>query len=325
MSELPIINAVFLTKDGHGKKLDKSQLKSQLPLEDEGVCWVQLNSINAAAKKWLLAVAKLNEVVIEALCAEATRPRAIEQEDGLLLTLRGVNLNPGSDPEDMIALRLWVTSKLIISVARRRLFSIENIHQDLSVGVGPKNSAEFLVEIASNLMERTATVVTDLDEKIDEIEDQIELTKPQILRPQLADLRRRIIIFRRYLAPQRDALLRLNTDKLSWLDAVSRIQLREISDSTIRLLEDLDAVKERTAVAYEALMGFIQERLNSRMYLLSIVAVIFMPLSFLTGLLGINVGGIPGSSFHLAFWLVCAILLGIFVLQVFYLRWRHWL
>jgi zinc transporter len=145
------------------------------------------------------------------------------------------------------------------------------------------------------------------------------------LRFELASLRRQAITLRRYLSPQREALGRLVSEKVEWIDDAHRMRIREITDRLIRDMEDLDAVRERAAVSQEELLSRLSEQLNQRMYVLSIVAAIFLPLGFLTGLLGINVGGMPGSDNPQAFWIFSALLLIAVVMQLLVFRWKKWL
>jgi zinc transporter len=71
-------------------------------------------------------------------------------------------------------------------------------------------------------------------------------------------------------------------------------ELRDEADRITRYLEDLDLARERTMVLREEFLGQLAQEQNSRMYVLSVVAAIFLPLTFVTGLLGMNVGGLPG-------------------------------
>lgn len=86
--------------------------------------WLQFDINEDATKQWLLADGQLREVVSAALLAGETRPRASTISDGVLLTLRGVNLNPGADPEDMVSIRLWIEADRVISTQRRQLLSV---------------------------------------------------------------------------------------------------------------------------------------------------------------------------------------------------------
>jgi zinc transporter len=92
----------------------------------------------------------------------------------------------------------------------------------------------------------------------------------------------------------------------------------------IRHLEDLDAIRERVAVTQEELQSRLAEQQNVRMYVLSIVAAIFLPLGFLTGLLGINVGGIPGADNPLAFGMFMGFLVLLLAAQLIYFRVKKW-
>ena len=84
--------------------------------------------------------------------------------------------------------------------------------------------------------------------------------------------------------------------------------LREATDRITRLAEELDAIRERAAVVQDQLVERRAEAMNHSMLVLAVVAAVFLPLGLLTGLLGINVGGIPGANADWAFWAVCAIL-----------------
>jgi hypothetical protein len=147
-------------------------------------------------------------------------------------------------------------------------------------------------------------------------------------------MRRRTIELRRYLAPQRDVMAQLaQRDVMAqlapmgdeWLDGDERLRLRYTADSIMRLVEDLDAARERGAVTHEELRERLSQQINRNMYLLSVVAAIFLPLSFLTGLLGINVGGIPGAEAGWAFLAVCIGLVVLLAAEIWFLRRRQWL
>jgi zinc transporter len=103
------------------------------------------------------------------------------------------------------------------------------------------------------------------------------------------------------------------------------LRLREISDRLVRHIEDIDAVRERAALAQEELSSTVSEQMNERMYVLSIVAAIFLPLGFFTGLMGINVGGMPGVEDGEAFWVVVAMCVGLMLVLGVVFRLKKWL
>ena len=287
--------------------------------------WVQLDYSDSSHCRWLREGAELQEVVIDALLAEETRPRTTRIGDGLLIALRGVNLNPGADPEDMVSIRLWIDGRRIISTNRRELLSVNDIVEQLASGEGPRNTTDFLVELLDRLTWRMSDTIETMEDRAAELEEDMLEGAHSELRFELANLRRQAITLRRYLSPQRDALSRLATENVGWIDDSARIEIREITDRLIRHMEDLDAVRERSAVSQEELLSRLSEQLNQRMYVLSIVAAVFLPLGFFTGLLGINVGGIPGAVDPAAFRVFSGLLLLAVILQLLLFRLKRWL
>ena len=92
-----------------------------------------------------------------------------------------------------------------------------------------------------------------------------------------------------------------------------------------RFLEDLDLIRERGMVAQEEFLSRIAYEQNQQILLLSVVAAIFLPLTFLTGLWGMNVGGIPGGESTLGFLLVAGLMIGLGVATAYYFKRRKWL
>jgi zinc transporter len=108
------------------------------------------------------------------------------------------------------------------------------------------------------------------------------------------------------------------------LDTAQRSRMREVADRTMRHVEDLDAVRDRTAVLQDELTTQMSEQMNRTMYLLTVVATVMLPLGFVTGLLGVNVGGIPGADTPWAFAALCAILAVLVAVEVVLLRRLRW-
>jgi len=273
--------------------------------------WTQFNWEEPDDRSWLEGQAGVDDVVAESLLAEDTRPRVVEHDNGLLLILRGVNLNAGRRPEDMISLRLWFDGERLISTSRYPLRTVAGIVERLEEGTGPASLAELLLELIEGLAERTDELIESIEEEIDELEARLLDGADRELRGHIGHIRRTIIVIRRYLAPQRDALARLSTINRPLLADLDGRRLREQADALTRLVEDLDMARERGAMIHEQLLTRLSDQLNTRMYLLSIVAAVFLPLGFITGLFGINVGGMPWVETELGFWWVVLLIAAI--------------
>ncbi len=290
----------------------------------DGVLWLHLDYSDPEMARWVREDSGVDAVVAEALLAPETRPRCLVHGDGLLVILRGVNLNPGADPEDMVSVRIWIAGDRIISSGLRKLISIDDLCQEIEQGTGPENQGEFLVRLGELMADRIGDVVNDVDDVADSLESELLTAEHHELRYALSNVRRQIVALRRYLAPQRDALARLVSERSPLIDDLVRMQLRELTDRMTRYIEDLDEARDRASVTHEELLNRLAELTNRRMYLLTMIAAIFLPLTFITGLLGINVGGIPGADDSRAFLVVIGFMAVISIAQWIYFRWRKW-
>ena len=318
-----LILAYILDGNGGGTKVGWDEVNSWKP--GDGLLWMHFDYSRPEAQEWLAEKSGLEEVISNALTEEDSRPRCTLFHEGLLLGLRGVNLNPGADPEDMVGVRIWFDKKRIISTRKRKVLSITDIRDAVEQGAGPETMGEFVVQITGRIMERMRQVIDNLEDSIAELEDRVLNAESHQLRSQLASLRRQAISLRRYLSPQREALSRLLIEKISWLGEGDRIGLREVYDKLSRYIEDLDEARDRAAVTQEELVNRLTEQMNNKMYILSVVAAIFLPLGFLTGLLGINVGGIPGAESRFGFPVFIILLAFVVIGQVLYFKKKKWL
>ena len=318
-----LIFAYILDGDGGGKTIDWTGVSNWRP--SEGPLWVHLDYSDDKVKQWLQTDSRLGALSCEILMEEDTRPRFINTKEGFLLILRGVNCNPGSDPEDMVALRMSFEENRIITMRQRRVLAVNDIHEAIKAGTGPKTAVGMLTMVIDRIVDRMGDVIAEIDDLVDELEDTVLTAESYELRSQLAKIRRQSIRLRRYIAPQRDVLARLQNERLEWFSDKVKLRLRELSERTARFVEDLDSARDRAAITQEELNNRLSEQMNKAMYVLSIVAAIFLPLGLLTGLLGINVGGIPGAENKWAFLLVTFLLIMIALMLLGIFRRIKWL
>ncbi|MFW2601925.1 zinc transporter ZntB [Aliarcobacter butzleri] len=321
MKRVPFLG-FLLDKKGSATELKYEELNS-VDTTDK-ILWVHFDYSTQEAKDWIRNQCN-NSIVADALLADETRPRTTLLGDSLLLALRGVNLDPHSRPENMISIRLFISSNMIISTSRRTLLSVTEIIEELRKGTGVKSTSEFLVELTHRMIDRMDDVIDQLQDRTDYLEENIIDMKNQEFRTEILNVRRETIILKRYLAPQKEALIKLSNEKISWIDEYKKVEIRETNDQLIRHIEELDTIRDKVILIQEELANSLSEEMNKKMYMLSIISAIFLPLTFLTGLLGINVGGIPGASNDKAFYIFTIILLLVIFSQYIIFKKKRWI
>lgn len=297
--------------DGKGGAKITDQLSQEILSKEDGCFWQHLDYQNAETYQILVENYRLDSTIADALCDEDSRPRYFSQDNGMALILRGINFNAGSEPEDMVSIRIWIDERRIITLSHRKLKAVNDIYKELLEGKGPKNTAQCLLEIADKISEDIAKAADDIEDRTDDLEESvidIDSLKDFELRSQISSLRHEIISLRRYVVPQREIFQNLQNDKTTLFCNKNKSEFREISSRITKAVEDLEYAKDHLSVFHEELQSKISISMSRIMYMISLVTVIFIPLGLITSLLGINVNGIPFAESKFAFLGVCLIL-----------------
>jgi zinc transporter len=300
-----ILSAISFDKSGKAYNVSPASVASELL--NSNLTWVHLDANHNDAKSWLEEkVLYLDHLIIDALFANETRPRIMEFDTGMLIILRGVNLDKNSEVEDMVSIRLWIDKYRIISVQRRDFTPIYSLIDEVNNSKKIKNSAEFLYNLIYKILSLTTPVISELNDKIDIIEDQVyNLETDNKLREKVTNIRKKTTIFKRYMLPQKDVINQLKVNEYDWVDDWAIRHFQENYDQICHLIEEIDEAKERAQIIQDELYNAIADKVNRSMFKISLVASIFMPLSFVAALFGMNVGGIPGENSQFGFYAIC--------------------
>lgn len=320
-----ILFAYHVSPKGVVRELTEVEKAPNAERPKTGYEWLHFTTTAPTCAKWMEDDTEVDRMAARNLLAADSRPRTIFHDDALLVNLRGVNLNEGSEPEDMIGIRFFVQKDRVISVERRPLKATRDIAQRIVKQSAPQTSGGFIALFGLALADRMNPTIVELNEKVDELEEKVDAATGQSHISKLSELRRQAIMLRRYLAPQRDALNTLSLQHVDFISDDDRLRIREAADQATRINEELEAIRERCAIVKDQLVDQRAEEMNRNMMVLSVVAAIFLPLGLISGMFGINVGGMPWTETPFGFWYVSAIVVGISIVLLGIFKWAKWL
>jgi zinc transporter len=260
-------------------------------LAAQGFTWIHFASAEDETISWLTDTAKLNEVIVETLTATESRPRCDVFENGSFINLRGLSSEKLTAVDPLASIRLWAAKDRVISVTRKELTSLVEVRRDVEAGL-IRDPGDLIAAIASEITSELDPEVADLGDSLDDCELGIDVNRVFELRQQVTKVRSRSIGYRRFLNPQRAALEKLANLDAEWLEADDHIHLATAADRAARMAEELESIRERASLMHDALTDLRAEQIDTRSLLISIGAMIFLPLTFVTGLYGMNVEGI---------------------------------
>ncbi len=280
-------------------------------------CWFHVQRDLPGISEWL-AHEQIPEPLIDAVLEEDTRPRFERLSNGFLLILRGVNLGSNNELNATVSLRLLYYNNNLYSLRKRPLHAVAAMQKKLVSENGPANLGEFLLQLVDEFNNDVEQLVDSLELQLEELDDE-QSTSPTH-QQELKHLHRRLLRLTRFYQPQVAALERLAADGVEWFDAEWGQWLLNERNNIQRELENMEMLLEQVWVITEHLQQEVAEKMNRNTYWLSMVAGVFLPISFLTGLFGINIGGMPGMEDMSAFWWFSGALFIIAVIEFLLLR-----
>ncbi|MET4897744.1 zinc transporter ZntB [Sphingomonadaceae bacterium jetA1] len=285
--------------------------------------WVHLETNDAAAQDWLRDAAHLPDYVVDALTATETRPRCEAVGEGAFLNLRGRSSERLESSDMLASVRIWALKGRVYSVTRRPLVAVDMVREGVEHGE-TRDPGDLITAFATAITNDLDPDVAGLGDELDSCEEQLDEHRVFQLRRMVSHVRVAAIGYRRFLSPQRAALEKLAALPGDWLADDDRLHLSAAADRAARMAEELESIRERSALIHETLSDMRAEQIDNRALIISIVAMVFLPLTFITGLYGMNVKILPYADQPWAFDAILGVCTAISVAIILYFTRRHW-
>jgi zinc transporter len=309
----------YRVAEGKAERLD---IKAAMDATGQ-LIWIHLTSNNELAQSWLGETAGLPDYVVDVLTTTESRPRCDALGEGAFLNLRGRSNEEMTTSDPLASVRIYALAGRVFSVTRRTLTAVDDVVKAVEGGT-IADPGDLIAEFASAITEELDPEVGDLGDQLDDCEADLDADKVFELRRKVTKVRSTAIGYRRFVQPQRAALEKLAALPCDWLHDDDRLHLNSAADRAARMAEELEAIRERSALMHEALTDLRAEQIDSRSLLISIVALIFLPLTFLTGLYGMNVEGLPFAKEPWAFDVIGGVCIAITVGIIGYFSVKRW-
>lgn len=326
---LPINNSLLLSAEAiYSCQFDGKGKAKPIVAEGQATisepCWLHLDFANQNTIDWINATELLPELVKNELIKPNQIAKETRFDTGILIVLRGVNITPNALPDPIVTFRFYITDNLIISTRHQQIDAIAQLKDQFDHGIGPIDVADWLIQVSELISDQVNISFDNVHNKIIKLEDNA-LIQRIFSYKEIGRVRKQLIILRRLLSPQRDIFVRISTERISWIDDNDRQHLHDISNQQSHYISDIDSCLLRLGSLMEQINGLLAESTNKRIYLMTLVTLIFMPITFLTSLLGVNLAGIPFSEAHWAFGAFVILIVFVCIASIIWLKSKKWM
>ena len=294
---------------------------------DDGIVWINVDGLDAKSIEDIGGIYDLHPLILEDILNTEQRPKTEDFGNYIYIVLKNFyNKDNGNLPSEQVSIILG--NNFILSFKEKETSLFEPIRERLRGNkgrirkAGPDNLAHALID---NVVDNYFFVLEELEERIEYLEDDlVKQTSPVNLQA-IHNLKRELIVLRKSLWPLREAISTLERTDSELITTSTHIYFKDIFDHIIAIIDTVETYREMLSGMLDIYLSTVSYKLNEVMKVLTIIATIFMPLTFLAGVYGMNFKYMPELEWRFGYFGVLTVMLGIALLMLKYFKNKKWL
>jgi zinc transporter len=292
--------------------------------QEDCALWLHFDLTNSYAREWLGRCDRIPESARKILLATDTQIRLETFKDSIFGVLGDLRYDCEINPESLVSvLRLYVDENWIVTGRLHPLQSTDRLRSDLLNGSQIESSIQLLAHLFQRFTEVLILKVAELDSLSNAIEDNLLRGRFNEQQSGVSRMRRSLVRLRRLLSAEQAARFHIRARLPRWRSEADIAFLQREVERLDIVIRDVESLQERTRLLQEEIAGQQQQATNRNLYFLSIVTTIFLPITVISGIFGMNVGGLPWTQDALGFQRVMLSVGGTLLLVLWVLRQRR--
>jgi len=301
LTEDALICGFQIPESGPNRPVSTSEMGAALA-EEGAVTWLHFRLANARAEHFLHASALVPESLRERILERDRRSVVEATEGGLVVVSGDLSFDHAADPGETAEMWAYATPRYLVTARTHAMHSADALRIALRDGLRVASGLELLAVLLERRSAALRRIEDEMGEEVDEIEDEILRGDIKEQRTRLGRVRRRCARVRRHFVPDRVALQRCVARPPAWLGDEDAQRMRSIAEDTGFLIDDANELYERAKLLQEELASRLAEKTSDRLYVLSILSAVLLPMTLVTGIFGMNIAGLPLTKGEGSFW-----------------------
>lgn len=297
--------------------------------ETSTVSWINVNGLSDVDMiKNLGEAFQIHPLVLEDILHTAQRPKFEEYEDHIFIVVKMLSYNNETQQIESEQVSIILGSNYVISFQEREGDCFEILRERIRNFKGRirKMGPDYLAySLMDSIIDNYFVVMEEIANRIEEVDMNISSgiieDAPQVIN----SLKKQMLVFRRTLWPLREVINAMERSEATLISDSVGIFLRDIYDHTVELIDTMETFRDVLSGLLDMHMSAVSNRMNEIMKTLTIIATIFIPLTFIVGVYGMNFLNIPELSWHWGYYAVWLVMLSMVVVLVIYFRRKRWL
>ncbi len=303
--------------------------------EGHGVTWLHVEGLHDIALMEKLGNRyRLHPLTLEDILYTDQRPKMEDYGSYVYVVLKSFSLNSGSLASGSMGevapeqISIVFGQDFLISFAERESALLAPIRERIRQGRGRigRTGADYLAyTIIDTIVDQYFLVLERFGEEIEALEDQLVTNPSRNSLAAIQHLKREILYLRKSVWPLREAVSTLQRLASPLMDAATDPYLKDVYDHTIQIIDTIESMRDSLAGILDIYLSSASNRLNEVMKVLTIIATIFMPLTFLAGVYGMNFRYMPELEWHWGYFAVWVVMIAVALSMALYFKRKKWL
>lgn len=313
--------------------VDLPQAKLQEALDDpKALVWLDIVGDCSPSESMLYDVFKLEHITVHTICEEHERAKFAESDTYFYLVVHGLVFDTKTEEANTPKLDVVFSKNFVITVHRESLPWLDTLleeakENDPEEHLMSRGMPFLLYAILDALVDSYFPVLDDIDDLIDELEDVTVKDTSNEVQVRIFRIKRALAQMRRVISPQIEVANAIIARTGKLIPAKAEPYFADVHDHLVRSFEILDSYRDLMSGLLDVYLTTVSNRLNMVMKQLTIIATIFMPITFITGVFGQNFGHLPQVEHDngYLFWIVLAFIGLVTLVQLWYFKRRRWI
>jgi len=294
--------------------------------QKKGITWVNVCGLgDAEVVAGLGEVFGLHPLALEDVLNVPQRPNVADYEDHLFIVVTMLHQDKGIRPEQV---SIFVGQKFVVTFQEEPGDCLEPVRERLRKGTGElrRKGADYLMyALLDAMVDHYFPLLETLGERVEALEDEVVEKPTRATLGRIHDAKRELLEVRRSIFPLREVVNTLARDERELVAKTTRLYLRDCYDHTIQILDMVETYRELAGGLMEVYLSSVSNKMNEVMKVLTIIATIFIPLTFVTGIYGMNFDRMPELHWKLGYAFAWAVMIVAAIVMLVLFRRKGWL
>ena len=300
------------------------------PFRDSpSVTWINIDGVHDLEQVEKIGkYFNIHPLVLEDIVNTGQRPKLEDFVNHLFIVLKMLHCEPAKDEVEAEQVSLIVGSNFVISFQERVGDVFDPLRERIRKGKGRirKAGADYLAyALIDSIVDNYFVILEQLGERIEDVEQELATNPTQDTLQNIRVFKKEMLFLRKSVWPLREVVNSLERGELSLIHESTGIYLRDVYDHTIQIIDTVESYRDMLSGMLDVYLSSISNKMNEVMKVLTIFAAIFIPLTFIAGLYGMNFSFMPELTWHWGYFAVLGFMALVGILLVVYFRRKKWL